>query len=376
MKILYWTPLFWPEIGGIEIASAGLLQALSEKKHRFVVLTSHGRMKLKDESSYKGIPVYRFPITSALNKKDLSQIKQIINKAGEIKDRFKPDLIHVNFGGPAPVSYLHMKTNQNSEMPFILSLHNSVRGMDCGRNTIMGEMFRKSSWITTCSEAMTEDVRQIMPSVSNKTSTVYYGLEMPKINRTSLSFNRPHILCIGRVVEEKGFDLALEAFSLIKHSYPELKMTVAGAGSFLSFLKKQSLKLGIDNKVDFTGEIPPSSVPEMINKASLVVVPSRWREAFGLVALEAAQMGRPVIAADVGGLKEVVVDKETGLLVEKENPKALADALNYLLKNPVKAEQMGLAARRRAQTFFGLSRYSEFFLEIYKKVIYETKRTE
>jgi len=376
MKILYWTPLFWPEIGGIEIASAGLLHSLSDKNCEFMVFTSHGRIKLKDKSDYKGIPVYRFPISSALMKKDLIQIKHIIKKAGEIKDKFKPDLVHVNFGGPAPVSYIHLKANQNSQIPCILSLHNSVEGMDCGKNTILGEMFRSSSFITACSQAMTKDACQIMPEISNKISTVYYGLKMPQINPAPLSFSKPNILCIGRVVEEKGFDLALQAFSLIEPFFSQLKMTIAGEGPFLSSLEEQALRLGIARQIDFTGAIPPQSIPALINKASLVAVPSRWREAFGLVALEAAQMGRPVIASNVGGLREVVIDKKTGFLVKKENPEALAQALIYLLKNPERARKMGIDSRRRAQNIFSLSRYAKSFFEIYKKVTFENERNE
>lgn len=376
MKILYWTPLFWPEIGGIEVASAGLLQGLSENNCEFMVFTSHGKKKLEDQSNYKGIPVYRFPIMTALLNKDLTQIHQIINKAVDIKDRFNPDLVHVNFGGPAPVSYLHMKTHGNGQTPSILSLHNSVRGMDSGRNTILGEMFRTCSWITACSEAMIQDARQLMPDISDKSSAVYYGLEMPKVNPVPLSFKKPHILCIGRLVDEKGFDLALEAFSLIQHSYPKMRMIIAGSGPTLEPLKEQAFRLGIKSRVEFTGSIPPHSVPSLINKASVVVVPSRWREAFGLVALEAGQMGRPVIAASVGGLKEVVVDKETGLLVEKENPEALANALIDLLDTPEKAEQMGSMARKRAQNVFSLNRYVKSILEIYKKVISKDERTE
>jgi len=341
-----------------------------------MILTSHGRKKLKDESNYKGIPVHRFPIASALLKRDLSQIKHIIHKAIDIKDRFMPDLVHVNFGGPAPVSYMHMKTNSTAQTPYILSLHNSVKGMDCGRDTILGEMFRSCSWITACSEAMTQDARQIMPDISDRSSTVYYGLEMPEINPAPLSFTKPRILCIGRLVEEKGFDLALKAFSLIKDRRPEIRMTIAGDGPSLPSLKKQASRLGISSRIEFTGSIPRRSVPHLINQATIVSVPSRWREAFGLVALEAAQMGRPVIAAGVGGLKEVVINEETGLLVEKENPKALAEAIMYLLENPEEARQMGLASRRKAQNFFSPNRYVQSFLEIYEKIITKNKKAQ
>lgn len=369
MKILYWTPLFWPEIGGIEIASAGLIRGLSDKKCEFVVLTSHGRLKLKDKEDYEGIPVYRFPLVSAFQNKDLRLIKHISNQVNGIKRSFQPDLTHINFGGPAPVSYLHLKTRKSSSIPALLTLHNSVRGMDCSPDTLMGEMFRTSDWVTACSEAMIQDARSLSPQISGRSSAVYYGLEMPELKPDPLPFTNPRILCIGRLVSEKGFDLALEALNTIKDRFPGLQMTVAGEGPSLPDLKKKADALGVSKRIEFTGGVERESVPELINRATLVFVPSRWREAFGLVALEAAQMGRPVVAARVGGLREVVEHKKTGILVEKENPAALVEAATYLLQHPDEAKRFGEAARRKARSLFSLEQYANSYQKIYKRLL-------
>lgn len=369
MKILYWTPLFWPEIGGIEIASAGLIRGLSDKKCEFVVLTSHGRLKLKDKEDYEGTPVYRFPLVSAFQNKDLRLIKHIINQVNGIKRSFQPDLTHINFGGPAPVSYLHLKTRKSSSIPALLTLHNSVRGMDCSPDTLMGEMFRTSDWVTACSEAMIQDARSLSPQISGRSSAVYYGLEMPELKPDPLPFTNPRILCIGRLVSEKGFDLALEALNTIKDRFPGLQMTVAGEGPSLPDLKKKADALGVSKRIEFTGGVERESVPELINRATLVFVPSRWREAFGLVALEAAQMGRPVVAARVGGLREVVEHKKTGILVEKENPAALVEAATYLLQHPDEAKRFGEAARRKARSLFSLEQYANSYQKIYKRLL-------
>ncbi len=101
-------------------------------------------------------------------------------------------------------------------------------------------------------------------------------------------------------------------------------------------------------------------------------MPSRWEEPFGLVAVEAALMARPVVASRVGGLAEVVADGETGLLVDKEDPAALARAVTHLLKNPATAERMGQAARRRARELFGFDRQVDAYDGLYQRLAEET----
>ncbi len=110
---------------------------------------------------------------------------------------------------------------------------------------------------------------------------------------------------------------------------------------------------------------------ELMNSATLIVMPSRRDESFGLVALEAALMARPVVASRVGGLAEVVADRETGLLVDKENPAALARALARLLEDPGTAERMGQAARRRAQELFGLDGVVDAYAGLYQRLAEE-----
>jgi glycosyltransferase involved in cell wall biosynthesis len=91
-------------------------------------------------------------------------------------------------------------------------------------------------------------------------------------------------------------------------------------------------ELDLDNAVDFVGWVGPDEVAGLINTATIVVVPSRGWEALPLVALEAAFMERPVVAAKDAGLPEVVVHRETGLLVDKEDSAGLAEAMAYLIE--------------------------------------------
>ena len=109
-------------------------------------------------------------------------------------------------------------------------------------------------------------------------------------------------------------------------------------------------------------------VPALINTATMVVMPSR-REGLPLVALEAALMARPIVATRVGGLPEVVVHQQTGLLVEPENSDALAEAITFLLDHHETATQLGQAARQRAQEVFGWERCVDAYDALYRKLI-------
>ena len=115
----------------------------------------------------------------------------------------------------------------------------------------------------------------------------------------------------------------------------------------------------------------------MLNKATIVVIPSRFRDPFPLVALEASQMARPIVASRVGGIPESVLDQKTGLLVEKEDARAFANAISSLLDNPEKARRMGQAARRYVLENFGFERYVDEYDMLYWKVYRDyVKRTK
>jgi glycosyltransferase involved in cell wall biosynthesis len=103
--------------------------------------------------------------------------------------------------------------------------------------------------------------------------------------------------------------------------------------------------------VVLAGPLPHELAIEVVRRSMFTVVPSQWAEPFGLVALETAAAGRPIVASNIGGLKTIVSHEETGLLVEPRDPRALATALSRLIADARLREQMGLAAAERARRF-------------------------
>ena len=368
MKILFWTPTFWPDVGGIQLISMRHIQSLKNQGHDCVVLTSFGRVEAPAISDLDGILIYRFPIIQAFQNKDLRQLFAIQKEIETIKRSFSPDLEHLNFGGATPIGFIYLRSLTVQPIPLVVALHGSVLGLDGGVDSVTSQILRKANWTTACSAAILDDARQILPEIASRSSVVYLGCADVDISPTPLPFEDVRILCLGRLVPEKGFDVAISAFAQVVATYPNIRLIIAGDGSARTSLEQQVDNLHLTSRVKFTGKIEPQMVYELINKTTMLVVPSRWREAFGLVALEAAQMARPVIASRVGGLVEAVLDGETGLLVESENIPAFAESIVWMIENPERAVQMGLAGYNRTRTDFSWEKYSNAYDSIYRRV--------
>jgi glycogen(starch) synthase len=284
-----------------------------------------------------------------------------------LKHDFEPDVIHINFSGYT--AFFQVATAANYPTPTVIALHSDLTGLKVGPGTTMGKLFRLADRVTGISRATLASACQMIPGIAGRSSVIHGCIGEGNPAPTPLPFKQPCILGIGRLAREKGFDLLIEAFSFIAARYPNLALKIIGDGSERPVLEKQAIELGLKARVEFAGSIPNEVIPEYINRACLVVVPSRYQEPFGLVAVEAARMARPVVAANVGGLAEIVVDRETGLLVEMDNSRALADAIVFLVSQPERAEEMGRAGRVRVEREFSLLKYVDAYDSLYRQMV-------
>ncbi len=368
MRVLFWSDLFWPYIGGAEIVAAQLLPALTERGYDFLVVTSHGYFELPDEARYRGIPVYRFPFRMALATGNIDQVAETRKRVTALKRTFAPELIHINGLGPSLL--FHLGVADSHPAPVLVTLHSARPKTAAGRDTLFSHILAGADWVTCVSSSALRETRQLAPAISAYSSLIHNALEKPPLSPESLPIGSPRLLCLGRLVPNKGFDVALAALPLIVDRVPDVRLVIAGDGPERPALEQQAAELGLSEVAIFIGSVAPAMVPELINAATVVVMPSR-REGFGLVALEAALMARPVVASRVGGLPEVVVDQQTGLLVEQDDRGGLAAAISFLLEHPGVAARMGQAARQRAQEMFGFERFVNAFDALYQRLIKE-----
>jgi glycosyltransferase involved in cell wall biosynthesis len=177
---------------------------------------------------------------------------------------------------------------------------------------------------------------------------VHYGIE-PDGGPNPYAAEAPRLLCVGRLIPIKGHIVLLRAFAEARKQLPALTLDIAGRGPLEPALKALAVELGIQDAVRFLGHVSP--IQGAIERAAVVVVPSMG-EGFGMVALEAMERARPVVAANIGGLGELVRDGETGVLVPAGEAEPLCAAIVRVAGDLELARQMGEAGRRRALSRF------------------------
>ncbi len=175
------------------------------------------------------------------------------------------------------------------------------------------------------------------------------------------------VVVVGRLTPWKGHLILLEALSILTNSWPTLKLVVVGEVAFWKpeyeqQLKRRGVELALGDRVVWAGF--RSDVADILRLCDVFVLPS-VNEPFGRAIVEAMAVGRPVVATASGGVPEIVVDGETGLLVPAEDPHALAQAMAVLLTDPQKAQQMGEKGRARAWQQFGADRVAKQVQELY-----------
>ncbi len=361
MHILFWSSGFLPQIGGIEVLAAQFLPAMRERGYEYLVVSSQDDGSLPPSTTYDGIPVRRFPFWQSLaNIDELANVRQQVAK---LKRSFAPDLIHIN--GVGRDNFFHLVTATAYHAPILVTLHGEwVPQADA----IVKTTLESADWITGCSKAILLKARELAPAIIPRSSVIYNAVAQPPVCPAPPAMQSQRVLCLGRLSKEKGFDLALSAFALVVKQHPRAHLIIAGNGPERAALATQAVDAGLSELVEFIGWVAPENVPALINTATVSMIPSRT-ESLPVVALQAAQMARPVIGTRVGGLPEIVADQQTGILVDKEDPQSLADATAFLFDHPEIASRMGQAARDRAQRDFDWKRHLNAYDRLYRNLI-------
>ncbi len=239
----------------------------------------------------------------------------------------------------------------------------------------------RSERVIACSHYMREQVVDIFGVEESKVSVIPNGIDPEdlrpqdptELERLRGEFAEPDqnlVLLIGRLVYEKGFQLALEAMPKVIEDVPGTRFLVAGSGTHEAELHKQADQLGLGEHGTFLGWIGDDVLHSLYAIADVCVVPSIY-EPFGLVALEAMASGCPCIVADTGGLREVVPHEEVGLRFRPRDPEALAEVAVRVLSD----DELG--RRLVAEAYEHLRRFdwndiAEQTSEVYSELVSET----
>jgi glycosyltransferase involved in cell wall biosynthesis len=180
---------------------------------------------------------------------------------------------------------------------------------------------------------------------------------------------------VGRLERIKGAQDVIAALPAIIEKCPTATLEIAGAGNYESTLRQLAEELHVSKHVTFLGHRTRDELYELYKRSAMLVMPSIWPEPFGKVGIEAMSVGRPVIATDVGGISEWLIDGETGYLVQAEHPEEIAKRAIAILTDRSLRQKLSDGARERSKEF-DIKKHAERIIALYEEVIQTSKKTK
>ena len=360
MNVALFASAFHPHVGGVEELVRQIAHAYLAKGVGVIVVTNQWPQDLPSAEDFEGIPVYRLPMRAPegplkVQAKYYATFGKTRRELLNILQRHKVDLLHVqcvSING----YYAHL-AHKALNLPLIVTAQGE-RTMDAGRiyekspfqNQILRTLLADAAHITACSSDTLTDIETFFGSpFGTRASVVYNGIRLADFDAPKpYPHPKPYLLGIGRHVPQKGFDLLLRAFADAR--LPGHDLLLAGDGPERPALAALASELGLEGRVTFIGRADRPTAVSLFQGCDFFVLPSRM-EPQGIVNLEAMAAGKAVIASRVGGVPEIVLDNETGLLVPSGDVPALAAALTRLAADPALRQRSGDAGHARAQAF-------------------------
>jgi glycogen synthase len=285
---------------------------------------------------------------------------------------WQPDLVHAH---DWLVAHPAIALAEFFDVPLVSTIHATEAGRHSG--WVSGKVSRQvhalESWLVhesdsliTCSASMREEIAALFGPGLSETTVIPNGIDT---DGWPFASRRPHsgaaeLLYFGRLEYEKGVHDAIAALPKIRKTHPGTTLTIAGDGTQEKFLVEQARKHKVLKATKFIGRVDHSGLLTLLQRADAAVLPSHY-EPFGIVALEAAATGTPLVTSTAGGLGEAVIDGVTGVSCPPRNVAALATAVRRVLDDPAAAQQRAVAARERLTSDFSWPTVAEHTAQVY-----------
>jgi glycogen synthase len=287
-------------------------------------------------------------------------------------DGWRPDVVHAH---DWLVAHAAIALADVLGVPLVATIHATEAGRHAGwLSAPLSRQVHSMEWwlaqradsVITCSSAMRDEVAEIFdldagPDGTAPITVLHNGIEpggwsiaARHASRTRARYapdGAPLLLYFGRLEYEKGVQDLIAALPRIRRAHPGTRLLVAGTGTAVEMLVEATRAHRVRRSVTFLGHLPDGELPAAVAAADAVVLPSRY-EPFGIVALEAAAAGAPLVASTAGGLGEVVVDGRTGVSFAPGDVPGIAKAVHRVLSDPVAAHVRARAARERLAADF------------------------
>lgn len=385
MNILVYSHYFFPSVGGVERVMESRARNYAERGHQVTVVTASPAGDTED-SAFPYRVVRRpgiFKLARLLRQHDVDHL------AGPA---LLPMLLAYLLRKPVVVEHHSYQTI----CPNGLLLYQPDRTVcpghflagrhrECLRcNADLGRLKGFRMWLlgfprlwlcrrVTANVAITEHVRRRFQLPNSL--TIYYGTAPVAADqsRPSVVAKQELPVCfayIGRLVSEKGLPLLVQAAAQLKGDGLAFRLKFIGDGPERKNLEAAVITHGLDTCATFTGMLGSEDLRRETEDVTAVVMPSIWEETAGMAAIEQMMRGKPVVAADIGGLGEVV--DGAGLKFPAGDASALAERLRRLIQDKTLADRLGEVGRKRALDLFDLERSVDHHLRLYESLLKRT----
>ncbi|MGB3641048.1 MAG: glycosyltransferase family 4 protein [Rivularia sp. (in: cyanobacteria)] len=346
-------------------AQTYVLELIKGFSNRFEIVLATGEEGfLTEAASSLGIKVYILPslIRSVNPLQDIQASREILN----LINTEKPDLLHAH---SSKAGLLGRISATIAGVPAIYTDHGWAFAAELPwywkALAIPSEQIaaRYCSKIITISEYDLSLALKYRVASSSKITLVYYGLPDTELRANPGNTECVKLVMVARFAPQKDQFTLIKALAGIEE---EFELQLVGDGETRGQVESLVSELGLQSKVKFLGK--RSDVEYILQDAQISVLSTNW-ESFGLVSVEGMRAGLPVIATDIGGVNEVVVDGETGFLIPKGDAMVLRQRLTQLITDTNLRIKMGEAGRKRYETNFTLQRMLDQTLGVYYSVL-------
>ena len=365
--------------GGVERGTLDIAKFLKENGYRSIIVSSGGDMS--EKYKHKGVEHFKIP----LNKKGIINFFRARKHFVDLILHIEPDLIHIRSRWPA---FCFNKIIKKLRIPLITTYHGAYSGNNNFFKRKYNGVMTEGDVIIAISDFISTQIKKFFPEKAKKIKIVNRGIDtkyfdLKSITRTrkesflnDISINeQKHIILLpGRLTEWKGQLVAIEAAKILSLNNPNFEFLMLIVGSeqnrkgYLKKIKKLIKKLDIGSHVLCLGN--RTDMPSIYSTADVVISSSIEPEAFGRVSAEASAMGKPIIATDIGGSKDIVINKKTGWLVKENDPDILAMKIMEVVRlTQDQKDKIGNLARKRIKEKFEMVDMLKKETKIYENLI-------
>lgn len=363
MKLLLITNDFPPRAGGIEQYMLTLLKGMAPTEAIVVAPESSGARQFDASLEFE---VIRLPATRGRMWPSPSLARYLAGLATSRNVDF------VAFASMLPLATLGPAIARYSQLPFVIWHHGAeLAGVAKlpGLRQSMAALARRSALQFVVSEWTLGEARRLLGETSPLRllrAGVDLGKFNPKVDGSQVRIkygigDATVIVCVGRLVPRKGQDTLIRAMPKLLRRHPDARLLIVGTGPSAKRLERLAEIHGVSREVHLTGEVDPESLPAHYAAGDIYASPIRTRkfgleaEGLGVVFLEAAAMGLPIVAGRSGGTSEAIKAGDTGILVDGTEDSEVVEALDRLLGDAAKRNLMGAAGRRWMEDEFDQS---------------------